>query len=81
MPFQAAMDDTFHYGIQNAVRSAGYICERSDQSSFVGDVLERIRQRISTSALVVADLTGANPSIIRMPRGRTRSDRERRFVK
>lgn len=26
MPFADSMDDVFHYGIQNAVNGAGYLC-------------------------------------------------------
>lgn len=63
MPFADSMDDVFHYGIQNAVNGAGYLCERADQSSFTGDVLEWVKKRIASAALVVADLSTANPNV------------------
>lgn len=63
MPFVESMDDVFHYGIQNAVNDAGYLCERVDQSSFTGDVLERVKQRIASATLVVADLSTANANV------------------
>lgn len=63
MPFMDAMDDVFHYGIQGAVKSAGFLCERADLTSFVGDVMEWVRQRISGASFMIADLTTANPNV------------------
>jgi hypothetical protein len=63
MPFAKEFDDRFHYGIHTAIRSAGYLCERADMASFVGDVLAWVKDRIDTADLVVADLTGANPNV------------------
>lgn len=63
MPFSAEMDDTFHYGIQGAVNSAGFLCERADTSSFTGDVMDWVKKRVSNAVLVVADLSTANPNV------------------
>jgi hypothetical protein len=63
MPFADEMSDLYHYGIQQAVSSSGYLCERIDQMPSTGDVLPRIKERIKTSTLVVAELTGANPNV------------------
>lgn len=63
MPFSEDMEDVYHYGIRNAVKSAGLLCERADLSSFTGDVIAWVRERIRTASLVVADLTGANPNV------------------
>lgn len=63
MPFAEEMGDLFHYGIQRAISSCGYLCERMDQIPAVGDALERIKHRIKTAAFVVADLTGASPNV------------------
>jgi hypothetical protein len=63
MPFKSEMDDTYHYGIQSAVRDAGFLCERADLSAYVGDVMHWVQNRIQTSSLVIADLTGANPNV------------------
>jgi hypothetical protein len=63
MPFKDEMDDVYHYGIQSAVRSAGFLCERADLSAFTGDVMEWVRTRIKTAKLVVADLTDANANV------------------
>lgn len=63
MPFDKKMDDVFHYGIRNAVNSAGFLCERADEVVFTGDILELIKRRISKASLVIADLTASNPNV------------------
>jgi hypothetical protein len=63
MPFAAKMDDIFHYGINNAVNAAGFLCERADLSTFTGDVIDWVKKRISTASLVIADLSDANPNV------------------
>ena len=63
MPFKEEMEDVFYYGIQKSVHSIGYLCERIDQESFTGDILERLKKRIETSSLIIADLTGDNPNV------------------
>jgi len=63
MPFAKEFDDRFHYGIHKAIQAAGYLCERADMSSFTGDVLAWVRERIDSAALVVADLSGGNPNV------------------
>lgn len=63
MPFRQDMDDLYHYGIQGAVRAAGFVCERADLSAFTGEVVAWIKQRIETASLVIADLTHANPNV------------------
>jgi|WetSurMetagenome_2_1015567.scaffolds.fasta_scaffold69841_3 hypothetical protein len=63
MPFASEFDDCFHYGIQGAVNSCGYLCERADLQSFTGDVMEFVKERIATSDFVIADLTTANPNV------------------
>jgi hypothetical protein len=63
MPFSEEMEDTFIFGIQQPVHTAGYLCERVDIMTFTGDILARIMERIETAVLVIADLTGANPNV------------------
>lgn len=63
MPFDSAMDDTYHYGIEKPVKAEGYLCERADLSSFTGDVMDWVRERIQTASFVIADLTDANPNV------------------
>ena len=63
MPYRDEMEDIWDYGIKPVVKSAGYICERADLSSYTGDVMQWVRNRIKTANIVVADLTGSNPNV------------------
>jgi hypothetical protein len=64
MPFsEGEMEDIYGFGIQAPVNAAGYLCERLDVTSFTGEIMNRLRERIETAYLVVADLTGANPNV------------------
>jgi hypothetical protein len=63
MPFKDEMLDSWNLGIYPAVRAAGFVCERADLESFVGDVVDWVRTRIKTSTYVVALLTDANPNV------------------
>jgi hypothetical protein len=63
MSFEKTLDDLFYYGVQPSVHAVGLLCERIDQKSFVGDILERIKDRIRTSRVLIADLSGNNPNV------------------
>ena len=63
MPFREEMEDVYEYGIRNAVRKAGFLCERADLSAFTGDVMDWVRMRIRSASLVIADLTSTNPNV------------------
>ncbi|MBU8899442.1 hypothetical protein DRW03_28855 [Corallococcus sp. H22C18031201] len=63
MPFAPELEDTFHYGIQGPVKAAGLLCERVDQAVFDGPIIQRIRDRIDTAKVVIADLSLANPNV------------------
>ncbi len=63
MPFAPEFEDVFHYGIQGPVKAAGLLCERVDQSAFDGLIIQRIRERIESAKVVIADLSSANPNV------------------
>lgn len=63
MPFAPELDDVFHYGIAGPVKAAGLLCERVDQAVFSGLIIERIRERIDSARVVIADLSLANPNV------------------
>ena len=63
MPFSKNLEDVYVFGIQGPVNNAGYLCERIDMATFTGNILDRIKSRIETAALVVADLSGANANV------------------
>jgi len=63
MPYRDEMEDVWDYGIKPVVKSAGYICERADLSSYTGDVMQWVRSRIKTADIVIADLSDSNPNV------------------
>ncbi|WP_163997418.1 hypothetical protein [Pyxidicoccus caerfyrddinensis] len=63
MPFAPELEDTYHYGIQGPVKAAGLLCERVDQAVFDGPIIQRIKERIDTAKVVIADLSMANPNV------------------
>jgi len=63
MPFSKELEDVFFFGIQSPVNTAGLLCERMDMVAFTGDILDKVKARIESAALVIADLTGANPNV------------------
>jgi hypothetical protein len=65
MPMNPHTEDLFHYGIRQAIDSCGFLCERTDLTPAVGDILERIKQRIRGASFVVADLTDSNVNVYR----------------
>jgi hypothetical protein len=63
MPYAEEMQDVYEFGICEPVNAAGCLCERCDRTAFTGDVLDRIRSRIASATVVVADMTGSNPNV------------------
>ncbi len=63
MPFSKDKNDVYHYGIQNAVKRAGFLCERIDEVPFTGSIVKNIKKKIKKANFVVADLSNANPNV------------------
>ena len=63
MPFTKKMEDVFEFGIKTPVNELGYLCERADLATFVGDINQWVKERIAAADLIVADLTGANANV------------------
>jgi hypothetical protein len=63
MPFRDDMRDHYDYGILNAAEKAGFLCERADDASFTGDILQWVKNRIDVAKVVVADLSYMNPNV------------------
>lgn len=63
MPFAEELQDTYEFGIYAPVRRCGFICEKVDEASFTGDILQRITERITTAEFVIADLTGERANV------------------
>lgn len=63
MPYAQEFNNTYYFGIKHPVEQLGRKCERVDQDAFNGDIVERIKQRIASAELVIADITGNNPNV------------------
>jgi uncharacterized protein (DUF1810 family) len=63
MPFAESFEDVFYFGIAAPVRAVGFLCEKSGEVAFTGDIIARIRERIASAAFVIADLSDANPNV------------------
>jgi hypothetical protein len=63
MPYSEEFENVYEFGIYPAVRNCNFICERVDETHFVGDVLGRIRDGIEAASLVIADLSEGRPNV------------------
>lgn len=63
MPYRDELEDVWHFGISQPVNRCGYLCERMDLQSFLGDVMAKMRERIESAAVIIGDLSGANPNV------------------
>jgi hypothetical protein len=63
MPYAKEFNNVYYFGIKHPIEQCGRKCERIDQDAFTGDIIERIKKRISISELVIADITGNNPNV------------------
>jgi hypothetical protein len=63
LPSKKDMDDVFYYGIYQPVRAFGFLCEWVDHEAFIGDILDQVKKKIETAAVVIAELSGANPNV------------------
>jgi len=63
MPFDAEFSSVYSELIKPALENAGYEVERADEPLERQNVLRTIVRRIYEAELVVADLTGGNPSV------------------
>jgi hypothetical protein len=63
MPYAKEFNNIYYFGIKQVVEKRGRKCERVDQDKFTGDIVQRIKERIKSSQLVIADITGNNPNV------------------
>lgn len=63
MPFLEEFEDVYQFGIYNAVRRCGYVCEKVDDSTFAGSIIDRITEGIRNSEFIIADLTLEKPNV------------------
>jgi hypothetical protein len=63
MPFSEDFEDIYQFGIYAAVRRAGYVCEKVDESVFTGNIVDRITTGIRNAEFLIADLTLERPNV------------------
>lgn len=63
MPYAKEFNNAYYFGIKHPVEQRGRKCERVDQDAFTGDIVDRVKTRIETSELVIADISGNNPNV------------------
>ncbi|MGH3788509.1 MAG: hypothetical protein ACRDRG_18630 [Pseudonocardiaceae bacterium] len=63
MPFNGDFEDHYDYAILPSVRGRGLLCERVDQQKFTGDVIEYMKERISSADIVLAEVSSGNPNV------------------
>ncbi len=63
MPFDDDWLDVWDLAIEPAAHAAGFLCGRADSRAFTGDILEWMKARIRSSALLLAEVSTANPNV------------------
>jgi hypothetical protein len=63
MPFSEEFEDVYQFGIYNAVRRCGYVCEKVDESVYAGSIVDRIMDGIRRADFVIADLSLERPNV------------------
>ena len=63
MPFDEDFDGVYSGFIEPVLKEAGFTVDRADNIESQQNILRDIVEKIHQSALIVADLTGANPNV------------------
>ena len=63
MPFAAAFDDVYEFGIKASVETLGWDCRRADEVIHNRDIMCKVCQGIRQARFVIADLTGQNANV------------------
>ena len=63
MPFDKEFDAVYEGFIKPALEEAGFEVDRADNIESQQNILRDIIEKIDQSALIIADLTGANPNV------------------
>lgn len=63
MPFRHDLTEVYRSAIKPAVEAVGLRCERADEITRPGVILDQIDERTQRAQIIVADLTGANPNV------------------
>jgi hypothetical protein len=64
VPFKEEFDDVYFVAMSDASVSVGATCIRIDNGDYQGDILEKLKQDIKDSIVMIADISGANPNVL-----------------
>jgi hypothetical protein len=64
MPFKEEFDDVYFVAMSDAAVSVGATCVRIDKEYFQGDIVQKLKQDIKDSIVMIADISGANPNVL-----------------
>lgn len=63
MPFKKEFDEVYRVAVKEPLTELGYRCERIDELPFVGDVVQKLYDKLEHAGLIIADMTGQNPNV------------------
>ncbi len=63
MPFGKKFRNIYYYGIRLPIRNIDRKPIRMDDEQFTGSIIAQVKEQISSSEIVIADMTGANPNV------------------
>ncbi len=63
MPFDAAFDDIYKFGIKEPASELGVLAERVDEQIFSEGILDRIYRQIDVADIIIADMTDQNANV------------------
>ena len=64
MPFKEEFDDVYFVALGDAAVSVGATCIRIDNEYYQGDILQKSKQDIKDSIVMIADIFAANPNVL-----------------
>jgi hypothetical protein len=63
MPYAKEFNNIYYFGIKGTVEKRKLKCERVDQDNFTGDIVNRIKERIASAEVIIADITNNKPNV------------------
>jgi hypothetical protein len=64
MPFKEEFDDVYFVAMRDAAVSVSATCIRIDNEYYQGDILQKLKQDVKDSIVMIADISGANPNVL-----------------
>jgi hypothetical protein len=64
MPFARDYDDVFFVAIAGAAKKVKAVAKRVDQEAYEGDIVAKIKERLSTARAVIVDLSDSRPNVM-----------------